>query len=313
MRESKSPGHTRHNATHFGSLNEFSVQRSKIHGVYQASGPVTKRYAHSVTSSRAFSGKSVSGEQKGIQTQLDALKKHLGVGSGRKLAVLLGVSPMAVSRWEAGKEPDERGFIQLAKVAPEGLRWEFLDRAGISRSDVLSFFPDHPLASANRPPPQIEVSPSVGALGRFSLKKRSDYVAVPLLRDSAAAGEPRLIDDSQVEDMIIMRSSITPHPDETVCVKVSGDSMSPILLDGYVVAIDTRVTDRKLLYRQMVAAIGPSGGCTIKWLRKSGSDELLVPQHTAPHYDPIVITANPDWRIIGKILWWLGTPPPIKK
>jgi SOS-response transcriptional repressor LexA len=189
------------------------------------------------------------------------------------------------------------------------MKWAFMQRAGLDKSDVLAMLPELELPA--RPQPKIEVFAATGE--GLHLKRKSGYIAVPLLVDPAAAGEPRLIDDNQVEDMIIVRGALCPHPEQTVCVKVKGDSMSPVLLDGYVVAIDTTITERKALYRQMVAAIGPSDGCTIKWLRKSGKDELLVPQHTTPFYDPIVITNNPEWRIIGKILWWLGHPPAFRK
>lgn len=248
-------------------------------------------------------------EQEWIRGQIEQMKQHLQAKSVRELAALLGVSHMAVHRWESGFQPDERGFIQLAKAAPEQMRWAFLEKAGLSKSDILTFLPEQPLASASRPPPRIEVTAPAGAGAKgLRLKKKGDYVAIPLLRDSAAAGEPRMIDERQVEDLVIVRGSLCPNPDETVCVKVSGDSMSPILLDGYIAAVDTTATERSSLYRQMVAALGPTGGCTIKWLRKSGKYEMLVPQHTTPNYDPIVITGSADWRIIGKVLWWIGFP-----
>jgi len=309
--EIQPPGHDGDNAPDISCQAKGVAEQGRIHGGNQLSGTVTPSYYHRVTLSRVISGKAVSEEKKGIQGSIEALKTHLKISSGRRLATLLSVSPMSVHRWEMGIDPDERGLIQLAKVSPENLRWTFLEKAGLSRSDILQFLPENALISASRPPPKIEVISPSGARGEgLRLKKKTDYIALPLLRDSAAAGEPRMIDDRQVEDMIIVRSALCPNPQETVCVKVSGDSMSPVLLDGYVVAIDTSITDRKALYKQMVAATDPSGGCTIKWLRKSGKDELLVPQHTAPHYDPIVITNSAEWRIIGKILWWIGFPRP---
>jgi SOS-response transcriptional repressor LexA len=87
-----------------------------------------------------------------------------------------------------------------------------------------------------------------------------------------------------------------------------GDSMSPILEDGYVVAIDTADRDPKKLLNAMVAARDPEGGVTIKWLRKVGDDVMLIAQHTSPRYNPIFLNREPGWAIIGKVLFWIGKP-----
>ena len=134
---------------------------------------------------------------------------------------------------------------------------------------------------------------------------------IPLLHDAAAAGSPRLVEESEVDDMIVARTSMCPHPGKTVCIRVSGDSMSPILENGYIVAIDTAETDHRRLYNHMVAARDPEGGVTIKWFRNHGGEEMLIPQHTSTRYPPVLIGRD-QWKIIGKVLWWIGMPPPAR-
>jgi transcriptional regulator with XRE-family HTH domain len=57
--------------------------------------------------------------------------------SQNKLAQLLNVSAMAVSRWERGvNEPAAEVYIRLGKLSEDGDCWFYWERAGLSRSDV---------------------------------------------------------------------------------------------------------------------------------------------------------------------------------
>jgi hypothetical protein len=35
---------------------------------------------------------------------------------------------------------------------------------------------------------------------------------------------------------------------------------------------------------------------------------LLIPQHTSPEYPPSLISREPGWKIVGKVIWWIGKP-----
>ena len=67
--------------------------------------------------------------------------------------------------------------------------------------------------------------------------------------------------------------------------------MSPLILDGYIVAVDTSSTENDNLVGQIVVA----------WHREQG---LLVSDRR--EYEAVSITAGSDWRIVGKVLWWTG-------
>lgn len=84
--------------------------------------------------------------------------------------------------------------------------------------------------------------------------------------------------------------------------------MSPVLEDGYMVIVDTHPIEHRNLYGQMVAAQDPEGGITVKWLRKVGREEMLVAQHTSTRYQPVILSSDPGWRIIGRVLFWIGKP-----
>jgi SOS-response transcriptional repressor LexA len=84
--------------------------------------------------------------------------------------------------------------------------------------------------------------------------------------------------------------------------------MEPVLLDGFIVAVDTHPVDIKALDEEMVAARDPDGGVTIKWFRRTKAGDMLVAQHSSPDFNPILLSAEPGWAIIGKVLFWIGRP-----
>jgi SOS-response transcriptional repressor LexA len=134
----------------------------------------------------------------------------------------------------------------------------------------------------------------------------SETVAIPLLKDAAAAGLPRLIQEREIAEKLLLPRKWFPDAQAVRCIRVKGDSMSPILEDDYIVAIDTTQADPRKLVGQMVAAGDPEGGVTVKWLRRTGSNLILVPQHTSVRHNPVVL--EPGWRIIGRVLFWIGKP-----
>ena len=84
--------------------------------------------------------------------------------------------------------------------------------------------------------------------------------------------------------------------------------MRPILDENYIVAIDTKDKVPEELIGKMVAALDPEGGVTIKWLRKGSGELMLVAQHTSQRYPPVLLKREPGWRILGRVLWWIGRP-----
>ena len=130
-------------------------------------------------------------------------------------------------------------------------------------------------------------------------------VAIPLLSDPAAAGSPRIIDEQIIERDIIVPAEVVPHPLDTVCIKVSGDSMAPILQEGYIVVVDAAQRDPARLVHQMVVVkelTGDDGGTTIKWLDRLGREYVLAPENKA--YRPQAMTRN--HHIVGRVIWWHG-------
>ena len=236
--------------------------------------------------------------------QIDKFKGHLRL-TQQAFAAKLGVSQAIVSSWLQGKkEPRAEMYFRMIKLSPSAEGAAFLMKRAVDISGSYQIAGLEKMLSSQKKPARS----SHGA--RFQ-HLSNEVAEIPLLRDSAAAGTPRQMDEREIDQVIPFSKSLCPNPDDTVCIKIVGDSMSPMLLDGYIAAVDTAQRDPVRLVNEMVAARGPDGGVTVKWLRKSGKDLMLIPQHTSKRHQPVILTRDGDdsqWGIVGKVLWWIGQP-----
>jgi SOS-response transcriptional repressor LexA len=219
-----------------------------------------------------------------LPNRVKELRKKLGM-TQKQLAEFCTVSQVQISNWETGIDsPSPKALVKLGKLAGDPDRSWWLARAGV----------------------EPEPGPN-----------ESDVRRVPLLKDAAAAGTPRAIDEKEVESYLTLPEQWVGRRSSITAIRVVGDSMLPILDDGYIALIDTSVRDPKRLVNQMVAARADDG-VTIKWLRREkshGTDMyLLVPQHTSQRHPVRVITEGSDSvSIVGKVVKWIGEPPPPRK
>jgi SOS-response transcriptional repressor LexA len=205
------------------------------------------------------------------------------------LAKRLNVSPMAPSRWERGiNEPSSEIYMQLGKMAGNPDCWYFWQRGGLSREDI-----DHVVSgfgAGSRDPGARTAVPSAAAQEFFNLPLAiySDFQSARL-EDEAVAVPP----------------SWCPNPDRTICVRIHEDGMAPIVGEGFVVAIDTSITQPSQLQNALVAVLNPSNLLIVRCLARYGETEMLIAENR--RREPIPYN-NRDWRIVGKVIWWIGRP-----
>ena len=97
---------------------------------------------------------------------------------------------------------------------------------------------------------------------RLSSLKPEDFVAIPLLPIRAATpgadgDEVTDLDQLKPEAMWAAPAQWCPNPQATISLRVAGNSMSPLILDGYVVAVDTSAASRDDLIGKIVVAWNP--------------------------------------------------------
>ena len=87
--------------------------------------------------------------------------------------------------------------------------------------------------------------------------------------------------------------------------RVAGNSMSPAILDGYIVAVDTSEVSRENLIGQIVVALNDDDKRLLlsRLIRFDHTEALVSDQRENLS---VLIGNGSPWRIIGKVLWWAG-------
>ncbi len=224
----------------------------------------------------------------------------------------LQYSAMAVSCWERGlQEPPADCYIKLGELAGNPDCWYFWERAGLKSSEVVralprdkrlfpkSFFPDFDIVVA-------------GSGAKARSEKKTQLVAIPLLGISAGThGEKgdKVFDLNKVpaENMIAAPMAWCPHPASTSCLRVKGMSMSPLIHDGDILAVDYSEVNHADLDGKIVAAWHKDRGLCVSRFRRYRGVEVLEAENR--DYETVTIGSDRNWRIVGKVLWWTRLAP----
>lgn len=214
---------------------------------------------------------------------------------------------MGVSRWERGvAEPAGDVYIRLGNLAGDPLCWFFWKQAGLRLSDVTRVLPGVRRRLSRSVVPDLHVV-KAGSTKRRALKKES-LVAIPFLPVHAgtAADFGDNVDLAEVapESMMAAPLEWCPNPESTVCLRVKGNSMSPLILDGYIVAVDTSIVENDSLVGDIVVASHHEKGLLISRLIRFDHTDALVSDHR--EYESVPVTPGSEWRVVGKVLWWTG-------
>jgi len=227
--------------------------------------------------------------------------------SQSEFAKRLGSSTMAVSRWErAIQEVPANIYIRLGKMAGDPLCWYFWGCAGLRTVDVMRVLP---AASQRLQEDRLPKLRLVHAGGKKKISDTADFVAVPLL--PVHAGTPdeagdKVVDLEQVRPEATLAAPVAwcPNPKSTMCLRVKGNSMSPLILDGYIIAVDTIEIHHDKLVGQIVVAWNVDKGLIVSRLIRFDHTDALVSDQR--EHESISLAAESKWRIIGKVLWWIG-------
>jgi phage repressor protein C with HTH and peptisase S24 domain len=215
---------------------------------------------------------------------------------------------MSISRWERGEaEPPADAYIRMGSIAGDPTCWYFWDQAGLSIADV-----EQVLASAEKRRHQFNTLHGnivhAGVPGATA-DLQQNFVTIPLL--PVAAGSPGEDGDresdiamSTPESFLAAPAGWCPHPMTTFCLRVKGNSMSPLILNGYIIAVDTSELQRDKLVGEIVVARHLRHGLLVSRLIRFDRMDVLVSDRR--EYDSVSIEKESDWKLVGKVLWWFG-------
>jgi SOS-response transcriptional repressor LexA len=221
-------------------------------------------------------------------------------------------SAMAVSRWERGaQEPPSHSYIEIGNLAGDPRCWYFWGRAGLRSEDVMKVMPGMQRRLRRAHTHDFEIVGAGGGNGKSAEKLQ--LVAIPLLKAIAASHGQKgddipFLHDAPIESMIAAPRDWCPHPASTSCLRVRGQSMTPTIGDGYIVAVDSSQTDRSKLDGKIVIAWKKDKGLTVSRFKRYDHTETLQPEN--PQYESITLGHKHDkWKVVGKVLWWIGKAP----
>src|SRR3972149_6578062 len=218
---------------------------------------------------------------KDFSLRIKKLRKALGL-TQHALAQKLGVLPWAVASWEQERwEPSGEHYAQLARLAPPEDAQFFLGKLGLDREVVLSKWPE-----AFPQPPEIRIYTTEqwkpGTQDRLRFQ-----VQVPVLRDEAAAGSPREINERDIDSFIAVQSKFVPKGQGVYTgIYIRGDSMEPILSDRFIVVVDHTQRDPAGLRGRVGAAL-VQDGVPVEWLARESRRDRLILRSPNPAYPDI--------------------------
>ncbi len=222
-------------------------------------------------------------------------------------------SAMTVSRWERGiSEPPSHTYIEMGNLAGDPRCWYFWERAGMSKGDLLRVLPQTRERLRKLQTPHLEIVTAGSGTKKLESNDKLQLVALPLLTTVAAAhgekgdGEASL-HDAPTESMFAAPKAWCPNPATTSCLRVRGESMSPLIGDGYILAVDSSQTELNRLNGKIVIAWHKDRGLMVSRLNRY--DHTLVLRSENPSSEPVTLSGKQRWKIVAKVLWWIGSAP----
>lgn len=219
-------------------------------------------------------------------------------------------SAMAVSRWERGaQEPPSHSYIELGNLSGDPECWYFWGCAGLRNEDLMRVLPKMWKRMRNSKLDNYSVV-RAGSSGKKT--QESQLVAIPMLDLVAGThGENGdtmpMLHDAPVQSMIAAPKDWCPNPSTTCCLRVQGDSMTPLINDKYIVVVDSSQNDRTKLNDKIVIAWHKNTGLTVSRFRRYDHTEVLHPENRA--YESITMDRKNHWRVLARVLWWIGKAP----
>jgi SOS-response transcriptional repressor LexA/DNA-binding XRE family transcriptional regulator len=234
-----------------------------------------------------------------------ALRRKLGLTQAA-FGERLQYSAMAVSRWERGShEPVAACYIRMGNLAGTPDCWFFWQSAGLAVSDVVRRLP----RAAETLLPQPLNIVAAGVQKKHIIEKAPDLIALPVVavEPKDAFGASSLFEDAVVVSMVAAPRQWCPNPDQSRCLEVKGSSMSPLIRDGDIVAIDMSETDVARLKDKIVVVSHSSRGLILATLRRFRGVYVLEPENR--EHDSFPLEKDRTWRVLGKVLWRLSKAP----
>ena len=232
---------------------------------------------------------------------LDRIKNIFAGLPQTKIAKICGVTHQAANRYfKKGLIPNYDAMLRIAKYANVSMEWLLTGKEPKELSAIVAgeaeVLYQAPTINIITPEEHKKLLQNIGLLKTFFL--------IPIISEHIAAGDPLSISEKDIQGFVGMHKTWIKQGHTYRCLQVRGDSMHPIIRDGFIVAIDLDEHDPLKLERQIVAA-RLKDGITLNYLNLTKKDYILSP-HNITEYKPLVIPRTVPNPIVGKVAWWWG-------
>lgn len=224
--------------------------------------------------------------------KLQEARKAAGL-SQKDVYTWLGVSQSTFSSWETGKsEPSIPVFLQLcAKYEVSDIFGYFLSDSVVSRRRVLDSRMLSKLADLDDRGRAAVYNCIDFEYSNMRIQQYTTRRKIPVYLQPAAAGLGNYMSDSDYEEQEL------DVPEGTDAgIRISGDSMEPIIHDGDIVFIKFQPQ----ILGDQVGIFILNGEAYCKRLEYRAGETYLYSYN--PKYSSIHITADDDLRTIGRVL-----------
>lgn len=225
---------------------------------------------------------------------------HRWYRQNQVLAEEAGISRSFLSNILAGKEKKDRPSLenQMALAQVNGCTYEEFIEEG--RAIIKTGAPKGKLTTENR-----EAAKAVLLPERL---KDSEYVAVPLMDMSAAAGHGYEISTfaEVIKPLIfeVMYLNKLGDYNSTFGMFVYGDSMEPVLPNGALILVDKSQTQ---LWQGKMYLVRLGSMLYIKYVEADDKSIILKSENKARYNDRVIdLTADQpeDYEILGRVIWY---------
>jgi SOS-response transcriptional repressor LexA len=199
--------------------------------------------------------------------------------------------------------------MAMGNLLPQPEGGYFWERAGVDRSN----FPDTNLqATLASLRVNLRDFTLLGGkkITRGIVASKSNAVILPLLNvvaygDRVPPGPHVTLAQAEVLDVLMAPLSWCAHPENMLCLKLSGDSMLPVISPESIIAVDTGITDREELDKKLAVFSHRDLGFKVARLQRLPASDILVSaNHT---YLPVDVTDQAKWKVVGAVAWWVST------
>ena len=187
----------------------------------------------------------------------------------------------------------------------------FWTRAGLKSSELSRMMPEAETVRSKADFPDFEIVVAGSGAKRAAAKIKAEF-AIPVLNAHAGShglkGDNILdFDQAGVTDVVAAPALWCPNPTATNCLRVRGSSMSPLILDGDIVVVDSSQHNDVDLNGKIVVAWHRKTGLSLsRFLRVKG---LRLLESENRDYKSVSIQRDRSWRLMGKVLWWIRKAP----